>query len=159
MAQGSSQVWGVQRQEPEINPHQEASSEGHGCFPSFIRCFSFGLGPACHQLLHGLSALSRGQAYFLRPGERLQPMVSLSLGPVFRPWKSFSQVTLSLRQNPIRSRGLLAPRPRLLPHFNPYSPLRCQRGGAAAAAATTVGCFRNLKMGGGTASNRPSPKY
>ncbi|XP_036926892.1 von Willebrand factor A domain-containing protein 5B2 isoform X6 [Sturnira hondurensis] len=38
------------------------------------RCFSFGLGPACHQLLQGLSALSRGQAYFPRPGERLQPM-------------------------------------------------------------------------------------
>ncbi|XP_070262794.1 von Willebrand factor A domain-containing protein 5B2 isoform X3 [Myotis yumanensis] len=38
------------------------------------RCFSFGLGPACHQLLQGLSALSRGQAYFLRPGERLQPL-------------------------------------------------------------------------------------
>ncbi|XP_048659946.1 von Willebrand factor A domain-containing protein 5B2 isoform X5 [Marmota marmota marmota] len=37
------------------------------------RCFSFGLGPDCHQLLQGLSALSRGQAYFLRPGERLQP--------------------------------------------------------------------------------------
>ncbi|XP_033067776.1 von Willebrand factor A domain-containing protein 5B2 isoform X8 [Trachypithecus francoisi] len=38
------------------------------------RCFSFGLGPTCHQLLQGLSALSRGQAYFLRPGQRLQPM-------------------------------------------------------------------------------------
>lgn len=95
MAQGGSQVWGVQRQVSEIDPPpQEASSEGHSCFPSFIRCFSFGLGPACHQLLQGLSALSRGQAYFLRPGERLQPMVSLSLGPVFHPWKS-SQVTES----------------------------------------------------------------
>lgn len=64
----------------ELNPLR--GSEGHNCLPSFIRCFSFGLGPACHQLLQGLSALSRGQAYFLRPGERLQPMVSLSLGPV-----------------------------------------------------------------------------
>ncbi|ERE76673.1 von Willebrand factor A domain-containing protein 5B2 isoform 1 [Cricetulus griseus] len=37
------------------------------------RCFSFALAPACYQLLHSLSVLSRGQAYFLRPGERLQP--------------------------------------------------------------------------------------
>ncbi|XP_027632512.1 von Willebrand factor A domain-containing protein 5B2 [Tupaia chinensis] len=40
------------------------------------RCASLGLGPACQQLLQGLSALSRGQAYFPRPGERLQPAVS-----------------------------------------------------------------------------------
>lgn len=47
--------------------------------PLPARCFSFALAPACHQLLHGLSVLSRGRAYFLRPGERLQPKVSGSL--------------------------------------------------------------------------------
>lgn len=46
-------------------------------FPA--RCFSFALAPACHQLLHGLSVLSRGQAYVLRAGERLQPKVSVRL--------------------------------------------------------------------------------
>nr|KAF6476871.1 von Willebrand factor A domain containing 5B2 [Rousettus aegyptiacus] len=49
------------------------------------RCFSFGLGPACHQLLQGLSALSRGQAYFLRPGERLQPMLVQALRKALEP--------------------------------------------------------------------------
>ncbi|XP_035873665.1 von Willebrand factor A domain-containing protein 5B2 isoform X5 [Phyllostomus discolor] len=49
------------------------------------RCFSFGLGPACHQLLRGLSALSRGQAYFLRPGERLQPMLVQALRKALEP--------------------------------------------------------------------------
>lgn len=107
MAQGGSQVWA----EPmsEIDPHAQEAPGGHSCFPSLIRCFSFGLGPACHQLLQGLSALSRGQAYFPRPGERLQPMVSLSLGPVPYSQQSFPQVTLSLQQNPVKPRGLLAP--------------------------------------------------
>ncbi|XP_077610588.1 von Willebrand factor A domain-containing protein 5B2 isoform X2 [Crocuta crocuta] len=49
------------------------------------RCFSFGLGPACHQLLQGLSALSRGQAYFPRPGERLQPMLVQALRKALEP--------------------------------------------------------------------------
>ncbi|KAF6122563.1 von Willebrand factor A domain containing 5B2 [Phyllostomus discolor] len=49
------------------------------------RCFSFGLGPACHQLLRGLSALSRGQAYFPRPGERLQPMLVQALRKALEP--------------------------------------------------------------------------
>uniref|UniRef100_A0A287DBG5 von Willebrand factor A domain containing 5B2 n=1 Tax=Ictidomys tridecemlineatus TaxID=43179 RepID=A0A287DBG5_ICTTR len=49
------------------------------------RCFSFGLGPDCHQLLQGLSALSRGQAYFLRPGERLQPMLVQALRKALEP--------------------------------------------------------------------------
>ncbi|XP_053420274.1 von Willebrand factor A domain-containing protein 5B2 isoform X2 [Nycticebus coucang] len=49
------------------------------------RCFSFGLGPACHQLLQGLSVLSRGQAYFLRPGERLQPMLVQALRKALEP--------------------------------------------------------------------------
>nr|XP_039334631.1 von Willebrand factor A domain-containing protein 5B2 isoform X1 [Saimiri boliviensis boliviensis] len=49
------------------------------------RCFSFGLGPTCPQLLQGLSALSRGQAYFLRPGERLQPMLVQALRKALEP--------------------------------------------------------------------------
>ncbi|XP_077847964.1 von Willebrand factor A domain-containing protein 5B2 isoform X21 [Macaca mulatta] len=49
------------------------------------RCFSFGLGPTCHQLLQGLSALSRGQAYFLRPGQRLQPMLVQALRKALEP--------------------------------------------------------------------------
>uniref|UniRef100_A0A4X1UT13 VIT domain-containing protein n=1 Tax=Sus scrofa TaxID=9823 RepID=A0A4X1UT13_PIG len=49
------------------------------------RCFSFGLGPACRQLIQGLSALSRGQAYFLRPGERLQPMLVQALRKALEP--------------------------------------------------------------------------
>ncbi|XP_037381095.1 von Willebrand factor A domain-containing protein 5B2 [Talpa occidentalis] len=49
------------------------------------RCFSFGLGPACHQLLQGLSTLSRGQAYFLKPGERLQPMLVQALRKALEP--------------------------------------------------------------------------
>ncbi|KAM9225172.1 von Willebrand factor A domain-containing protein 5B2 isoform 3-T3 [Dugong dugon] len=49
------------------------------------RCFSFGLGSACHRLLHGLSALSRGQAYFLSPGERLQPMLVQALRKALEP--------------------------------------------------------------------------
>ncbi|KAB1283286.1 von Willebrand factor A domain-containing protein 5B2 [Camelus dromedarius] len=49
------------------------------------RCFSFGLGPACRQLLQGLSALSRGQAYFLRPGERLQPKLVQALRKALEP--------------------------------------------------------------------------
>ncbi|XP_037695383.1 LOW QUALITY PROTEIN: von Willebrand factor A domain-containing protein 5B2 [Choloepus didactylus] len=49
------------------------------------RCFSFGLGPSCHQLLQGLSALSRGQAYFPRPGERLQPLLVQALRKALEP--------------------------------------------------------------------------
>ncbi|XP_012587890.1 PREDICTED: von Willebrand factor A domain-containing protein 5B2 isoform X3 [Condylura cristata] len=49
------------------------------------RCFSFGLGTACHQLLQGLSTLSRGQAYFLKPGERLQPMLVQALRKALEP--------------------------------------------------------------------------
>nr|XP_045006759.1 von Willebrand factor A domain-containing protein 5B2 [Jaculus jaculus] len=49
------------------------------------RCFSFGVWPACHQLLQGLSVLSRGQAYFLRPGERLQPMLVQALRKALEP--------------------------------------------------------------------------
>ncbi|KAM8770622.1 von Willebrand factor A domain-containing protein 5B2 isoform 2-T2 [Rhynchonycteris naso] len=49
------------------------------------RCFSFGLGSACHQLLQGLSALSRGRAYFPRPGERLQPMLVQALRKALEP--------------------------------------------------------------------------
>ncbi|XP_076973846.1 von Willebrand factor A domain-containing protein 5B2 isoform X2 [Tamandua tetradactyla] len=49
------------------------------------RCFSFGLGLACHRLLQGLSALSRGQAYFLRPGERLQPLLVQALRKALEP--------------------------------------------------------------------------
>ncbi|KAG8516020.1 von Willebrand factor A domain-containing protein 5B2 [Galemys pyrenaicus] len=49
------------------------------------RCFSFGLGPACHQLLQGLSTLSRGQARFLKPGERLQPMLVQALRKALEP--------------------------------------------------------------------------
>lgn len=86
-------------------PYSTEALEGHSFFPSLTRCFSFGLGPACPQLLQGLSALSRGQAYFLRPGERLQPMVSLSLALFPTPATpcSFSQVTLRLKQNCVRS--------------------------------------------------------
>ncbi|XP_036059040.1 von Willebrand factor A domain-containing protein 5B2 isoform X2 [Onychomys torridus] len=49
------------------------------------RCFSFALAPACHQLLQGLSVLSRGQAYFLRPGERLQPKLVQALRKALEP--------------------------------------------------------------------------
>ncbi|XP_045152348.1 von Willebrand factor A domain-containing protein 5B2 [Echinops telfairi] len=49
------------------------------------RCFSFGLGAPCHQLLQGLSALSRGQAYFLSPGERLQPLLVQALRKALEP--------------------------------------------------------------------------
>ncbi|KAH0512614.1 von Willebrand factor A domain-containing protein 5B2 [Microtus ochrogaster] len=49
------------------------------------RCFSFALAPACHQLLHGLSVLSRGQAYFLSPGERLQPKLVQALRKALEP--------------------------------------------------------------------------
>ncbi|XP_072496543.1 von Willebrand factor A domain-containing protein 5B2 isoform X1 [Notamacropus eugenii] len=49
------------------------------------RCFSFGLDPACCQLLRGLSALSRGRAYFLNPGERLQPMLVRALRIALEP--------------------------------------------------------------------------
>nr|XP_038944213.1 von Willebrand factor A domain-containing protein 5B2 isoform X8 [Rattus norvegicus] len=49
------------------------------------RCFSFALAPACHQLLSDLSVLSRGQAYFLRPGERLQPKLVQALRKALEP--------------------------------------------------------------------------
>ncbi|XP_056675877.1 von Willebrand factor A domain-containing protein 5B2 isoform X2 [Monodelphis domestica] len=49
------------------------------------RCFSFGLHPACHQLLQGLSALSRGRAHFLAPGERLQPTLVRALRTALEP--------------------------------------------------------------------------
>ncbi|XP_031823963.1 von Willebrand factor A domain-containing protein 5B2 isoform X2 [Sarcophilus harrisii] len=49
------------------------------------RCFSFGLDPACRQLLRGLSALSRGHAYFLAPGERLQPLLLRALRTALEP--------------------------------------------------------------------------
>ncbi|XP_075411985.1 von Willebrand factor A domain-containing protein 5B2 [Tenrec ecaudatus] len=49
------------------------------------RCFSFGLGAPCHQLLQGLSTLSRGQAYFLSPGERLQPLLVQALRKALEP--------------------------------------------------------------------------
>ncbi|XP_074045713.1 von Willebrand factor A domain-containing protein 5B2 isoform X2 [Macrotis lagotis] len=50
-----------------------------------VRCFSFGLGAACRQLLRGLAALSRGRAYFLGPGERLQPMLVRALRTALEP--------------------------------------------------------------------------
>ncbi|XP_043860719.1 von Willebrand factor A domain-containing protein 5B2 isoform X6 [Dromiciops gliroides] len=49
------------------------------------RCFSFGLDTACHQLLRGLSTFSRGHAYFLAPGERLQPMLVRALRTALEP--------------------------------------------------------------------------
>ncbi|XP_060226060.1 von Willebrand factor A domain-containing protein 5B2 isoform X4 [Meriones unguiculatus] len=49
------------------------------------RCFSFALTPACHQLLQGLSVISRGQAYALRPGERLQPKLVQALRKALEP--------------------------------------------------------------------------
>ncbi|XP_040607011.1 von Willebrand factor A domain-containing protein 5B2 isoform X5 [Mesocricetus auratus] len=49
------------------------------------RCFSFALAPACHQLLRSLSVLSRGQAHFLRPGERLQPKLVQALRKALEP--------------------------------------------------------------------------
>ncbi|KAL1787941.1 hypothetical protein HispidOSU_010933 [Sigmodon hispidus] len=49
------------------------------------RCFSFALAPACQQLLHDLSVLSRGQACFLRPGERLQPKLVQALRKALEP--------------------------------------------------------------------------
>ncbi|XP_021111818.1 von Willebrand factor A domain-containing protein 5B2 isoform X3 [Heterocephalus glaber] len=49
------------------------------------RCFSFGLGSGCRQLLQGLAVLSRGRAHFLRPGERLQPMLVQALRKALEP--------------------------------------------------------------------------
>ncbi|KAM6160959.1 von Willebrand factor A domain-containing protein 5B2 [Erethizon dorsatum] len=49
------------------------------------RCFCFGLGAACHQLLRGLAVLSRGRAHFLRPGERLQPALVQALRKALEP--------------------------------------------------------------------------
>uniref|UniRef100_A0A6I8NF36 von Willebrand factor A domain containing 5B2 n=1 Tax=Ornithorhynchus anatinus TaxID=9258 RepID=A0A6I8NF36_ORNAN len=49
------------------------------------RCFCFGLGPACRRLLRGLAALSRGRAYFLGPGKRLQPALVRALRTALEP--------------------------------------------------------------------------
>ncbi|XP_038601094.1 LOW QUALITY PROTEIN: von Willebrand factor A domain-containing protein 5B2 [Tachyglossus aculeatus] len=49
------------------------------------RCFCFGLGPACPRLLRGLAALTRGRAYFLDPGKRLQPMLVPALRTALEP--------------------------------------------------------------------------
>lgn len=70
--------------------------------PLPVRCFSFALAPACHQLLRGLSVLSRGQAYFLRPGERLQPKVSVSLCSAFLLLEVFLQ-NYTQKQSLVRS--------------------------------------------------------
>ncbi|XP_048201824.1 von Willebrand factor A domain-containing protein 5B2 [Perognathus longimembris pacificus] len=49
------------------------------------RCFSFGLGTPRQPLLRDLSALSRGQAFFLRTGERLQPLLVQALRKALEP--------------------------------------------------------------------------
>ncbi|XP_003476966.2 von Willebrand factor A domain-containing protein 5B2 isoform X2 [Cavia porcellus] len=49
------------------------------------RCFTFGLGAACCQLLQGLAVLSRGSAHFLRPGERLQPTLVQAVRKALEP--------------------------------------------------------------------------
>ncbi|XP_013368813.1 PREDICTED: von Willebrand factor A domain-containing protein 5B2 isoform X2 [Chinchilla lanigera] len=49
------------------------------------RCFCFGLGAACRRLLRGLAVLSRGRAHFLRPGERLQPVLVQALRKALEP--------------------------------------------------------------------------
>ncbi|XP_054983413.1 von Willebrand factor A domain-containing protein 5B2 isoform X3 [Sorex araneus] len=49
------------------------------------RCFAFGLGSCCRQLLRGLATLSRGQAYFPRPGDRLQPLLVQALRKALEP--------------------------------------------------------------------------
>ena len=125
---GAARYW--LSQVPETDPRPQEAPEGHSRFPSLIRCFSFGLGPACHRLLQGLSALSRGRAYFPRPGERLQPMVSSSLGPIPYSQKSHAGVNPNPATEPSQTVGS----PGTLdqdfssPILVPPSPLRCQSG-------------------------------
>uniref|UniRef100_G3TEY8 von Willebrand factor A domain containing 5B2 n=1 Tax=Loxodonta africana TaxID=9785 RepID=G3TEY8_LOXAF len=71
------------------------------------RCFCFGLGSACHRLLQGLSALSRGQAYFLSPGERLQPLLVQALRKALEPALSDISVDWFV---PDTTEALLTPR-------------------------------------------------
>ncbi|KAM6443802.1 von Willebrand factor A domain-containing protein 5B2 isoform 2-T2 [Liasis olivaceus] len=60
---------------------------------STVRCFTFGLGSAaCHRLLRGLAKVSRGQAEFLSPGERLQPKLIKSLKKAIEP--AVSDITI-----------------------------------------------------------------
>ncbi|XP_013926080.1 PREDICTED: von Willebrand factor A domain-containing protein 5B2 [Thamnophis sirtalis] len=60
---------------------------------STVRCFTFGLGSAvCHQLLRRLAKVSRGQAEFLSPGERLQPKLIKSLKKAIEP--AVSDITI-----------------------------------------------------------------
>ncbi|XP_026545269.1 von Willebrand factor A domain-containing protein 5B2, partial [Notechis scutatus] len=60
---------------------------------STVRCFTFGLGSAaCHQLLRRLAKVSRGQAEFLGPGERLQPKLIKSLKKAIEP--AVSDITI-----------------------------------------------------------------
>uniref|UniRef100_A0ACB8FBN5 Uncharacterized protein n=1 Tax=Sphaerodactylus townsendi TaxID=933632 RepID=A0ACB8FBN5_9SAUR len=60
---------------------------------STVRCFTFGLGSgACRRLLRGMAKVSRGQAEFLSPGERLQPKLMKSLKKAVEP--AVSDVTI-----------------------------------------------------------------
>ncbi|XP_058044239.1 von Willebrand factor A domain-containing protein 5B2 [Ahaetulla prasina] len=60
---------------------------------STVRCFTFGLGSAaCHQLLRRLAKVSRGQAEFLSPGERLHPKLIKSLKKAIEP--AVSDITI-----------------------------------------------------------------
>ncbi|XP_039202866.1 von Willebrand factor A domain-containing protein 5B2 isoform X2 [Crotalus tigris] len=60
---------------------------------STVRCFTFGLGSAaCHELLRRLAKVSRGQAEFLSPGERLQPKLIKSLKKAIEP--AVSDITI-----------------------------------------------------------------
>ncbi|KAL8188125.1 UNVERIFIED_CONTAM: hypothetical protein K2H54_061924, partial [Gekko kuhli] len=60
---------------------------------STVRCFTFGLGTgACRRLLRGMAKVSRGQAEFLSPGERLQPKLMKSLKKAIEP--AVSDITI-----------------------------------------------------------------
>ncbi|XP_070609855.1 von Willebrand factor A domain-containing protein 5B2 isoform X2 [Erythrolamprus reginae] len=60
---------------------------------STVRCFTFGLSSAaCNQLLRRLARVSRGQAEFLSPGERLQPKLIKSLKKAIEP--AVSDITI-----------------------------------------------------------------
>nr|XP_056705969.1 von Willebrand factor A domain-containing protein 5B2 [Euleptes europaea] len=60
---------------------------------STVRCFTFGLGSgACRRLLRGMAKVSRGQAEFLSPGERLQPKLMKSLKKAIEP--AVSDITI-----------------------------------------------------------------
>ncbi|XP_060098643.1 von Willebrand factor A domain-containing protein 5B2 [Heteronotia binoei] len=60
---------------------------------SSVRCFTFGLGTgACRRLLRGIAKVSRGQAEFLSPGERLQPKLMKSLKKAIEP--AVSDITI-----------------------------------------------------------------